>query len=304
MIWKNYIKGFSVYLRLERSLSNNSVENYLRDVGKLEYFSKESLSAKSPKNLSLQDIELFLGFLNELGLSANSQSRILSGIKSFFKYLLLEGEIKTAPTELIEAPRLGRKLPDTLAHQEVMKIIGAIDLTLPEGERNKTMLMVLYASGLRVSELVNLRISDLFLNDEFIRVLGKGNKERLVPINQDAIFQLKRYLTEIRTHISPKKGDEDIIFLNRRGGKLSRNMIFIIVKKLAEIAGIHKKISPHTFRHSFATVLVENGADLRAVQEMLGHASILTTEIYTHLDRRFLKETMELYHPASSKNLE
>lgn len=297
-MWESYIKSYSLYLRLERGLSVNTLEAYLSDVEKLADYATVDLKGRAATALSQQDISCFLGFLNELGLSAASQARILSGVKGFFKFLLLEEAITVSPAELIETPRQGRKLPDTLSHEEVMQLIGAIDRSKPEGERNRAMLMVLYACGLRVSELVSLRLTDLHFSEEFIRVRGKGDKERLVPISPIAAEQVTRYIELVRVHTEPKPEHQDTLFLNRRGAKLSRNMVFIIIKNLAQVVGIHKQISPHTFRHSFATVLVENGANLRAVQAMLGHASITTTEIYTHLDRKFLRDTIARCHPA------
>ena len=299
MIWSAYIKGFRAYLQLEKSLSPNSVEAYLNDVSKFADFEENILKKSKPAELTLTDLQLFIKQLHEIGLSARSQARIISGLKAFFRYLYLEEEIKNDPANLLEAPQPGRKLPDILSKEEIDSIIENIDLSLPEGERNKAILETLYGCGLRVSELVNLRISDIFFKEMFIKVIGKGNKERLVPIGRVAVKQIQLYLDHTRKHLIPRKGDEDILFLNRRGGRLSRNMIFLIVKDLGEKAGLRKSISPHTFRHSFATHLVEGGADLRAVQEMLGHESIITTEIYTHLDREYLKSTIQLYHPRA-----
>jgi integrase/recombinase XerD len=291
------LRGFKSYLQLEKSLSGNSVDAYLHDVEKLtQYFEAAGLSL-SPDRVELSHLKGFLKWITELGMTARSQSRIISGLRAFYKYLLLENEVKKDPTELLESPRLGRKLPVTLSLQEIDKLIGMLDLSTDEGKRNKTMLETLYGCGLRVSELVGLRISCLHFEDGFIRVIGKGDKERLVPVGHTAETEIRHYLHEIRTHVTVKKGSEDILFLNRRGGKLSRVMIFTIIKGLAEKAGIKKSISPHTFRHSFATHLVEGGADLRAVQEMLGHESITTTEIYTHLDRDYLRSTIIQFHP-------
>jgi len=297
MLWKSYINGFKSYLQLERSLSSNSIQAYLQDIGKLIQFLEYKNLRLSPQEIKLNELQDFLQWVHDIGLSSQSQARVISGIKAFYKYMLLENEIRTDPTALLESPRLGRKLPETLSLAEIDKIIQCIDLSKPEGERNKALLEALYGCGLRVSELVNLRISDLFFNDGFIRVVGKGNKERLVPMGKIAQKHIQIYLQNIRTHLQIKKGDEDIIFLNRNGGRLSRVMVFYIIRNLAELAGIQKKISPHTFRHSFATHLVEGGADLRAVQEMLGHASITTTEIYTHLDRDYLRSNIIQYHP-------
>lgn len=299
MNWSSYIKGFTAYLRLEKSLSANSIEAYLNDVGKFSAFESTSLNRSSPEDITIDDLQLFIKEINELGLSARTQARIISGLKAFFKYLSLEGLVKNDPASLLEGPRPGRKLPDTLSITEIERIIEAIDMSTAEGERNKAIIETLYGCGLRVSELTNLKITDIFFREMFVKVIGKGNKERFVPIGNTAIRHINLYLDNSRMHVQPKKYDEDILFLNRRGGRLSRTMILLIVKDLGEKAGIRKSISPHTFRHSFATHLVEGGADLRAVQEMLGHESIITTEIYTHLDREYLKSTIQLYHPRA-----
>jgi len=302
MNWEIYIQGFKSFLQLEKSLSKHSIEAYIRDVGKfIEFTEAKGYQKLKPENVELKQLEEFLDWINKTGLSANSQARIISGIRAFYKYLLIEDIINHDPTELLEAPKTGRKLPDTLSREEIENIINVIDLSKPEGERNKAILETLYGCGLRVSELINLKISNLHFDMGFIKVVGKGNKERWVPVGRQAMKQINNYLEYKRPLIEAKKGSEDILFLNRRGNKLSRVMIFHIIKDLAEKAGIRKTISPHTMRHSFATHLVEGGADLRAVQEMLGHESINTTEIYTHLDRRFLKETIEKYHPWSGK---
>lgn len=297
-MWVPYKNGFKAYLQLEKSLSENSVEAYLRDLDKLTQWLSQQASRKNPGDLRLNDLQHFVKWVAELGMSPGSQARIISGIKAFYKYCLLENIASADPTTLLEAPKLKRALPDTLSFDEIEKIISQIDLSKPEGGRNKAMLEVLYGCGLRVSEVINLKISQLYFDVGFIRVIGKGDKERLVPIGRSAIKYLKIYLKDIRVHIPVKHGSEDIVFLNRRGTKLSRVMVFLIIKELAEKAGIRKTISPHTFRHSFATHLVEGGADLRAVQEMLGHESITTTQIYTHLDREFLRKTLEQFHPA------
>ncbi len=294
-----YIQGFKSFLALEKSLSGNSIEAYLHDVEKLVQFLEFKKYDFSPKDIELKHLQEFLKWINELGMSATSQARIISGIKGFYKYLLLENILNNDPTALLEAPRLGRKLPDTLSTDDINKIIDAIDLSLPEGQRNKAMLETIYSCGLRVSELVNLKISNLFFNDGFIKVIGKGDKERLVPIGTVAIKQINIYRDEIRCHLAIKKDQENFLFLNRRGAKLSRVMVFTIIKQLAFKIGLKKHISPHTFRHSFATHLIEGGADLRAVQEMLGHESITTTEIYTHLDRDFLRQAIIQFHPRS-----
>ncbi|HRD57976.1 MAG TPA: site-specific tyrosine recombinase XerD [Ferruginibacter sp.] len=297
-MWEPYKKGYKAWLQLEKSLSENSVEAYLHDIEMLCNFLESNNQKKSPSEINLKDLENFIRSINELGLSVASQARIISGLRSFFKYCLLEDILKTDPTLLLEAPKMQRKLPDTLAFSEIELLINAIDLSKPEGGRNKAILETMYSCGLRVSEVVNLKLSCLFLDVGFIKVTGKGDKERLVPIGSDAIKYIQIYQSQIRNHISIKNGEEDILFLNRRGQRLTRVMIFLIIKELAKVAGIQKNISPHTFRHSFATHLVEGGADLRAVQEMLGHESITTTEIYTHLNREYLRSTLQQFHPA------
>jgi len=297
-MWEPYKKGFKAYLQLERLLSDNSVEAYMRDIEKLTQYLQHAGTLKKPADIRLTDLQNFIKWIAELGISPTSQARIISGIKSFYKYCLIEHISNGDPTTLLEAPKLKKALPDTLSFDEIENIIAQIDLSKPEGGRNKAMLELLYSSGLRVSELVNLKISQLYFDVGFIRVLGKGDKERLVPVGSSAVKYVKIYLKNIRVHIPVKPGYEDIVFLNRRGSKLTRVMVFLIIKDLAKKAGIKKIISPHTFRHSFATHLVEGGADLRAVQEMLGHESITTTQIYTHLDREFLRKTLEEFHPA------
>lgn len=299
MIWNNYIKGFKTYLQLEKSLSLNSINAYIHDVEKLaQYLELKSMNNK-PEQIQLKHLQEFIKWLNVVGVSARTQSRIISGIKSFYKYLLLEDIISNNPTDLLESPKIGRKLPDTLSLEEINNLIAAIDLSKPEGQRNKAMLETLYGCGLRVSELTDLKISGLYFDAGFIKIIGKGNKERLVPLGAVAKKNIMIYLNEVRIQLSPQKGNEDILFLNHRGRKLSRVMIFIIIKELAEKIGLKKNISPHTFRHSFASHLVDRGADLRAVQEMLGHESITTTEIYTHLDRNYLRDNILQYHPRS-----
>ncbi len=297
-MWESYKKGFKAWLQLEKSLAANSVEAYLRDIDKLTDYLQATKKMAKPGELQLKDLEKFVQWINELGMTVASQSRIISGLKSFYKYCLMEQLVTANPTTLLEAPKQKRTLPDTLSFEEIESIIAGIDLSKPEGGRNKAILETLYSCGLRVSELVNLQISNLFLNVGFIRVIGKGNKERLVPIGSEAIKYVNIYKNEIRVHIKIKPGQEDYLFLNRRGSKLTRVMIFLMLKELVAKAGITKSISPHTFRHSFATHLVEGGADLRAVQEMLGHESITTTEIYTHLDREYLRDTLQQFHPA------
>jgi integrase/recombinase XerD len=297
--WTPYIRGFTAFLKLEKSLSENSVEAYQHDVLKLvQYFDSQNIEIQ-PGDISLAQLQDFLKWINQLGMSAKTQARVISGLKTFFKYLLLENMIRSNPAELLEAPRTGRVLPDTLNINEIDRLFQAIDLSSTEGERNKTILEFLYGCGLRVSELTNLKISDIRFNDGFLSVIGKGNKQRLVPVGHSALKQLDIYLHQIRNHIVIQKGHEDFIFLNNRGKKITRVMVFYIVKSLAEKAGIRKTISPHTFRHSFATHLIEGGADLRAVQEMLGHASITTTEIYTHLDRDYLRSNILQFHPRA-----
>lgn len=300
MNWKNTINNFKLYLQLEQSLSKNSIEAYSLDVEKLFQYSQSLTSPiNNPSKIETHHIQDLLKWVNELGMSQHSQARILSGIRSFYTYLALEGEITHNPAELIESPRLIQRLPEFLSVEEIEHLIGALDLSKPEGMRNKALLEVLYGCGLRVSELINLKLSNLSLEIEYIKVVGKGNKERLVPIGQSAIKYLKHYIEEIRVHASIKPGKEDYVFINRLGTPLSRVMIFMIVKDLAVKAGIKKNISPHTFRHSFATHLIEGGADLRAVQEMLGHESITTTEIYTHLDRDYLRSVITSFHPRA-----
>jgi integrase/recombinase XerD len=302
MNWEMDIKHFSQYLKLERSLSANSIEAYVHDVVLLYQFMNMTQPGVLPVKVTTKQIQDFLQHINELGLSAHSQARILSGLKSFFKYLFFEERIENDPTALIEGPRLGRKLPDTLSYPEIEKLLNAIDQSKPEGGRNRAMLEVLYSSGLRVSELVDLKINNVYFDIGFIRVIGKGNKERLVPIGRDALKYLKIYCDEIRgksPHKPAQKGFESYAFLNRNGRKLTRVMVFTIIKDLALVVGLNKTISPHTFRHSFATHLIEGGADLRAVQEMLGHESITTTEIYTHLDRDYLRQVIQEFHPRS-----
>jgi integrase/recombinase XerD len=302
MNWQIAIKGYKNYLKLEKSLAAHSVEAYEQDVLKLAKYSEISGKNKGPAQMELADLREFLGFVHDLGLSATSQSRIISGIRGFYKYLLLENEINKDPTELLEMPKTGRKLPDTLNYAEINAMIEAIDRSQPDGERSKAIIETLYSCGLRVSELCDLKLSQIFVQDGFIRVIGKGNKERLVPIGDRALAQIQRYQEHMRNHLNIKKGQEDFVFLNRQGSRLSRVSVFTLIKKLAIHAGIKKTISPHTLRHSFASHLVENGADLRAVQEMLGHESITTTEIYTHLDRKFLRDTIMQFHPRSGKS--
>ncbi|MBK7098714.1 MAG: site-specific tyrosine recombinase XerD [Sphingobacteriales bacterium] len=300
-MWESYKKGFKAFLQLEKSLSDNSTEAYLRDLDKLTDYLHLTQTSKPPEEIEASDLQNFLQWINELGLSSTSQMRIVSGIRAFYKYCLLEDIVKNDPTQLIEAPKTKRSLPDVLSLEEIDAIISQIDLSKPEGGRNKAILEILYSCGLRVSEVVALRISQLYLDVGYIRVIGKGDKERLVPVGGEATKYLNIYLNHSRNKITAVSGNEDIVFLNRRGKKLTRVMVFHIIKELTAGAGIQKTVSPHTFRHSFATHLIEGGANLRAVQEMLGHENITTTEIYTHLDRDFLRKTLEKYHPSFNK---
>lgn len=300
-MWQSYKKGFKAFLQLEKSLSDNSVEAYLRDVEKLTNFLAVQNKTSNPEAIELQDLQQFIKWVAELGMTATSQARTISGIKAFYKYCLMEQIVSHNPTVLLDAPKTQRALPDFLGFDEIEQIISKIDLSKSDGGRNKAIIETMYSCGLRVSEVINLKLSCLYLDVGFIRVIGKGDKERLVPIGRDAIKFINIYRNDIRNHIAIKPGYEDILFLSKFGSHLSRVMIFYIIKDLTLKAGIKKIVSPHTFRHSFATHLVEGGADLRAVQEMLGHESITTTEIYTHLDRDFLRETLQQYHPAFKK---
>ncbi len=297
-MWDAYKKGYKAWLRLEKSLSDNSVEAYLRDVKKLTDYLQVTNQLASPAEIELIHLQQFVKWIGELGMTATSQARIISGIRGFYKYCLVEQITKTDPSTLLEAPKTRRKLPDILTFEEIELVIAQIDQSKPDGVRNKAILETLYSCGLRVSEVINLKLSGLYLDVGFIRVIGKGDKERLVPIGRDAIKYIKIYKENTRVHQPIQEGFEDILFLNKRGKNLSRVMIFYIIKEMASKTGITKHISPHTFRHSFATHLVEGGADLRAVQEMMGHESITTTEIYTHLDRDFLRDTLQRFHPA------
>jgi integrase/recombinase XerD len=297
LTWKQSFRNFETYLRLEKSLSDNSIEAYLNDVSKLEKYFIETGSDISPLNVTYPDLKAFLAWYGSNNLNTRTQSRVLSGIRAFFRFLLIEGEIEENPASLIESPKIGLKLPEVLSVIEIDRIIDKIDLSKPEGHRNKAIIETLYSCGLRVSELVNLRLTDLHYGEEFVVVTGKGNKQRLVPIGRKALKEIDIYKQD-RNSLSVIK-DQNILFLNRRGSRLTRAMIFTIIKDLAAKAGIRKNISPHTFRHSFATHMIEAGADLRAVQEMLGHESILTTEIYTHIDRSFLRDTLIMFHPRA-----
>ena len=301
MDWNSAINGFEAYLMLERSLSPNSIEAYIRDIKKLiEYLNINKLEI-SPLDINFTHLQEFINWINSLGVAQRSQARIISGIRAFYKYLMMEDIIDNDPTELLEGPKIGRKIPDVLNYEEIEMILNAIDLSSELGHRNRAIIETLYACGLRVSELIDLKLSNYFPDIGFVKVIGKNNKERIVPINDEAIKYIGIYINNYRNRINIKKDNEDFIFLNRRGKKLSRIMIYHIIKESTELAGIKKNISPHTFRHSFATHLVEGGADLRAVQEMLGHESILTTEIYTHLDTTYLKKTILAYHPRNKK---
>ena len=297
-MWEGYKKGFKAHLQLEKSLSDNSVQAYLRDIEKFTQYISVEKKLNSPGEVELNDLEKFVKWISVLGMTPSSQARIISGLKSFYKYCLQEQIVNRDPTALLEAPKLKKALPDVLSFDEIENIIAQIDVSTPEGARNKAIIETLYSCGLRVTELVNLRLSCLYFDVGFIRIIGKGDKERLVPVGNSAIKFINLYRNSIRVHTSVKPGNEDVLFLNRRGRKLSRVMIFMIIKMLAKQAGVSKNISPHTFRHSFATHLVEGGADLRAVQEMLGHESITTTEIYTHLNREYLRDTLHKYHPG------
>jgi integrase/recombinase XerD len=299
MNWTESKKGYETFLRLEKSLSQNSVSAYVNDIHKLISFVEEYFPGLSPEAIKLVQLRKFVEWMNEKGVSPRTQARTISGVKSFYKYLLIEEIVENDPTTLLESPKIGRKLPDVLTDDEINRLIDAVDLVKPEGLRNKAILETLYSCGLRVSELVNLRLSNLHFEQEFLKIAGKGEKERLVPISKRAIEDIKKYMVGYRRKLKIDKSSENILFLNRRGRKLSRVMIFTIIKNLAQKIKLEKSISPHTFRHSFASALVKGGADLRAVQEMLGHESILTTEIYTHLDKEFLKDTVNKFHPRS-----
>lgn len=303
MQWDNYIKGFRAWLQIERSLSHNTVEAYISDIHKLASFLVDHLKINKPRDVNLDNLQAFIKTLSALEIEASSQSRILSGIRSFFQYLTVESVITDNPTLLLDMPKIGRKLPEVLSLSEVENMLRCIDLSHPLGERNKAIIQTLYGCGLRVSELITLRLTDLFFKEGYIIIIGKGNKQRMIPLSENVAQQIKRYLTYSRAHFSIKPQAENILFLNRYGRKLTRAMIFFIVREYAQLAGIRKTISPHTFRHSFATHLVENGADLRAVQEMLGHSVITTTEIYTHIDREFIRRNILKYHPLNNQTI-
>ena len=296
--WSRYIKDFVSYLKIEKGLAENSILAYQNDVAKLCDFAVSN--QKSPTEITYNDLKQLIAELFDLGLSARSQARIISGIKRFYAFLLLENVISDDPSELLEQPKIGRKLPEILTIEEIDALIAVIDLSKNEGHRNRAIIETLYSCGLRVSELINLRFSDLYFDEGFIRVIGKGNKERLVPVSSQVQKEIELYNNHIRRHQEITKGHENIVFLNRRGSQLTRVMIFTIIKELAKSIGLKKIISPHTFRHSFATHLIEGGANLRAIQDMLGHESITTTEIYTHLDQRFLREAILSFHPRNS----
>lgn len=296
-MWDSFKNGFAAFLKLEKSLSPNSVEAYLHDIDKFTAYLEGSGISKNPSAITIDELQDFVKWLNVNNMNARSQMRIISGLRAFYKYLLLENLSDHNPTELLDLPKIARKLPDVLSVSDIEKIIDAIDRSKPQGERNRAIIETLYGCGLRVSELINLKISNIYFNEGYIRVTGKGDKERLVPIGKKALDQITLYLQTCRVHQTIRKGFEDHLFLNNRGAKLTRVMVFTIIKELVEMAGIRKNVSPHTLRHSFATHLVEGGADLRAVQEMLGHASIITTEIYTHLNREYLREEILSHHP-------
>lgn len=299
MKWNRALQDFQHYLNLERGLSKNSISNYVLDVEKLMLFLEAHQIVETPINIHKSTIQQFIYELAK-NVNPRSQARVISGLKSFFNYLVFEDYRQDNPMELIESPKVGRKLPDTLSEEEINELIGAIDLSKPEGERNRAILETLYGCGLRVSELLDLKLSDLYFEEDFIKVTGKGDKQRFVPISEINKKYINIYRKEIRIHMTIKKGAEDVLFLNRRGNKLTRAMIFTIIKQLAQNIGLQKSISPHTFRHSFATHLLQNGADLRAIQQMLGHESITTTEVYMHVDRTHLAEVMNKYHPRKS----
>lgn len=299
MHWERYIKDFVSYLKIEKGLAENSILAYQRDVSLLaQYFEDDKLS---PAQITYEQLKTFVANLYDLGLSARSQARIISGVKQFYRFLILEQYCTTDPSELLEQPRLGKKLPEVLEMNEIDDMLAAIDLSKPEGARNHAMIETLYSCGLRVSELIGLRFADLYFDEGFIRVIGKGNKERLVPVSQQVEKEIKAYQQDDRSKLQIQSGHEQFIFLNRRGAQLTRVMVFTIIKQLAAQIGLKKNISPHTFRHSFATHLIEGGANLRAVQEMLGHESITTTEIYTHLDQRFLRKAILNFHPRNQQ---
>lgn len=300
MEWKALISDFEIYLKLEKSLSDNTIESYVRDMHRFLEFLSIGFKTIHPDELTLQHFNKYFIWLGELGIASRSQARMISSIKSFFKYLVIEEIISNNPTELLETPQMSRKLPEVLSVEEIDKLEAAIDLSISEGQRNKAIIETLYSCGLRVSELITLRMSNLHFSDNYIRVIGKGNKERLVPISNKAIKEITLYIKQYRVHLNIDSHNNDYVFLNHYGRKITRVMVFMIVKKLAQIIGLKKNISPHTFRHSFATHLVDGGADLRVVQEMLGHESILTTEIYTHIDSQYLKDTIKMYHPRST----
>lgn len=297
-MWEEQINGFKEYLLLERSLSINTIEAYQGDIGKLVQYLELRVLHKTPAEITLSDLQEFIKWITGLNMSSSSQARIISGLRAFYKYCLIENYSRKDPTTLLSSPKLKRALPDILSFEEIEAIIAQIDLSKPEGIRNKALIEMMYSCGLRVSEATQLRLSDLHFEAGFIKVIGKGDKERVIPAGKEAIKHTEIYIRTTRVHLPVKKEGEDVLFLNRRGAGLTRVMVFLIIKALAKKAGIIKNISPHTFRHSFATHLVEGGADLRAVQEMLGHESITTTEIYTHLDREYLRDTLQRFHPA------
>lgn len=302
MSWEQGIKNFQTYLQIERGFSKNSIDSYIRDVKKLSFFIIEHQINVTPITIQKETIQQFIYEVAK-NLNPRSQARIISGLRSFFGYLVFEDYREDNPTDLIEIPKIGRKLPDSLSKNEIDKLISAIDLSHPQGERNRTIIETIYSCGLRVSELINLQLSDLFFDEGYIRILGKGNKFRFVPIHYSTVKYLNFYIKDIRSNINPNKEDKDSVFLNRRGSRLSRQMIFIILKNLATKINLDKKIGPHTLRHSFATHLLKNGADLRSIQQLLGHESITTTEIYVHLDKSYLQEVVNEFHPRSNKNL-
>ena len=303
MDWRSAAKGFQQYLQLEKSLSKNSITAYLHDVRYFENYLIQEHNSLGPLSVQYQHLLSFVHALNQAGVAGMSQARMISGLRAFYKYLLLEDVLQNDPTQFLEMPKLARKLPEVLSLEEIDQMLATIDMSKPMAHRDKAIIETLFSCGLRVSELVGLHISDIFFKDEFVKVTGKGNKERLVPIGDQALTALQIYIQQVRVHMKVNKKFEDTVFLNLMGSAFSRISVFKLIKQLAEKAGIQKTISPHTFRHSFATCLVEGGADLRAVQQMLGHESITTTEIYTHLDKRYLQETIALYHPRAKAHL-
>ncbi len=304
MTWDNAIESFKTYLILEKSLSANSVEAYLNDISKLAKYCADKHQVKTPDEISYDILKDYLMYVSEVGVTNRTQARCISSIRSFFKFLVFDGQLENNPTRLLEAPKIGRKLPNILTVEEIDSMLNAVEMYKPEGQRNKAIIEMLYSCGLRVSELISIKLSNINFRMSTIKIEGKGNKERMIPLSKNAKQEIKQYLKMYRDYLDIEKGYEDVLFLNKRGTALSRVMVFNIIKHLADRAGIKKNVSPHTFRHSFASHLVSGGADLRAVQDMLGHESILTTEIYTHLDDHYLKDTINKFHPRAKDNIE